>query len=93
MNRSLAADPYVPRFHQWTAGPDSSRRALGSDLAVRRAPETDAPALIALRRRFFEETAFMIWRSLDSRMRNDKRTDHSPSAAVDGVLAEAERNS
>ena len=28
---------------------------------VRPALETDAPALIALRRRFFEETAFMIW--------------------------------
>lgn len=30
-------------------------------LAVRRALETDASAVIALRRRFFEETAFMIW--------------------------------
>jgi RimJ/RimL family protein N-acetyltransferase len=28
---------------------------------IRRALETDAPALVALRRRFFEETAFMIW--------------------------------
>ena len=30
-------------------------------IAVRRALETDAPAVVALRRRFFEETAFMIW--------------------------------
>jgi len=28
---------------------------------VRRAFETDAPALIALRRRLFEETSFMLW--------------------------------
>ena len=28
---------------------------------VRRALETDAPALIALRRRLFEETSFMLW--------------------------------
>lgn len=28
---------------------------------IRRALETDAPALVALRRRFFEETSFMIW--------------------------------
>ena len=53
MNQSFIVEAAV--------GPFNSRQPQTMTFAVRRALETDAPALIALRRRFFEETAFMIW--------------------------------
>jgi len=41
------------------------------NFAVRRALETDASAVIALRRRFFEETSFMIWEPAEFRDTED----------------------
>ncbi len=78
----------------WPVGPFNSRQPQTMTFIVRRALETDAPALIALRRRFFEETTFMIWEPAEFRDTEDDerarimRLSRQPNSVL--LVAEAE---
>jgi RimJ/RimL family protein N-acetyltransferase len=60
---------------------------------IRRALETDAPALIALRRRLFEETPYMLWEPGEFKQTEDDereritRLNRQPNSLI--LLAEA----